>query len=280
MKERVFTFGTDGILMGVLTEPTPELARPGAPVLVVSNVGLNPRVGPQRVWVELARTAAKAGFTTFRFDLNGLGDSLSRRDARGDLERAAIDLSEALDFLQKRGAAGFVTIGMCSGVDAVHRVATIDPRVVGAIFLDGYTYETPRSKVNRYLLRHLTVSGVSRVIRRRLPRIGGPEVGEAEEIYVRDYPEPRQLAADLEAMLARDAALLFIFSGGVWLSFNYAEQFFEMLPTDFRGRVEVELRREADHTYLIPAERERMVGRVTQWLTRKFRDLDAAGRVP
>jgi len=270
VKERVFTFGTDGILMGVLTEPSPEVARAGAPVLVVSNVGLNPRIGPQRVWVELARTAAKAGFTTFRFDLNGLGDSLSRRDARGDLERAAVDLSEALDFLQKRGAAKFVTIGMCSGVDPVHRVATVDPRIAGAVFLDGYTYETPRSKLNRHVLRHLTIPGMTRMIRRRLPRIGGPEVGEAEEIYVRDYPEPRQLAADLDAMLARNARLLFIFSGGVWMSFNYPEQFFEMLPTDFRGRIEVELRREADHTYLIPAERARMVSRVTQWLTERF----------
>lgn len=271
MKERVFTFGADGILMGVLTEPAPELARAGAPVIVVSNVGLNPRIGPQRVWVDLARTAAKLGFTTFRFDLNGLGDSLPRRDARGDLERAATDLSEALDFLQKkRRAQRFIAIGMCSGVDPVHRVATTDPRVAAAIFLDGYTYETPRSKLNRYVLRHLTVPGLSRVIKRRLPRVGGTEVGEADEIYVRDYPDPPQLAADLEAMLARDTKLLFLFSGGLWMYFNYAEQFFEMLPTNFRGRIEVELRREADHTYLIPSERQRMVSRVTQWIGEKF----------
>ncbi len=127
MKERVFTFGTGDILMGVLTEPDPERARPGAPAVVVSNVGLNPRIGPQRVWVELARALARLGFVTFRFDLNGLGDSLPRRDARNDLERAAVDLGEALDFLEKkRGFSRFVTIGMCSGVDAAPFYFVID----------------------------------------------------------------------------------------------------------------------------------------------------------
>ncbi|MFT3709009.1 MAG: hypothetical protein QM817_15285 [Archangium sp.] len=271
MKERVFTFGTEQILMGILTEPAPERVRAGAPAIVVSNVGLNPRMGPQRVWVDLSRSLAQLGFTTLRFDLNGLGDSLPRRGGEGDIERAAIDLQEALDFLQKkRGFERFVLIGMCSGVDPVHRVSTVDHRVAAAVFLDGYTYETQRSKLNRHLGRFLTVGGISRTIRRRLPSFGVKEVGEADEIYVRDYPEPAKFCADLEAMLARGTKVSFIFSGGVWLYFNYAEQFFEMLPTDFRGRVDVELRREADHTYLIPAERARMVDRVSTWVAKQF----------
>ncbi|MFO0599055.1 MAG: hypothetical protein U0228_27345 [Myxococcaceae bacterium] len=270
-RERVFTFGADGILMGVLTEPPPELVRKNAPAVVVSNVGLNPRIGPQRVWVHLARSLASLGFTTLRFDLNGLGDSLPRRDARSDIDRAEVDLKEALDFLQKkRGFSRFALVAMCSGVDPVHRVAKVDSRVAAAVFLDGYTYETRRSKFNRDVVRRFSLDGLSRTLRRRLPQIGGAEVGEAEEIYVRDYPEPAQFCADLEAMLARDAKLLFIYSGGVWLTFNYAEQFAEMLPTDFTGRVEVEYRREADHTYMIPSERERMVQRVSTWVARHF----------
>lgn len=271
MKERVFTFGTGEILMGVLTEPAPERVRANAPAVVMANVGLNPRIGPQRVWVDLARSLARLGFATLRFDVNGLGDSLIRKDSRGDIERAAVDLTEALDFLQKkRGFQRFVLVGMCSGVDAVHRVSTVDPRVAASVFLDGYTYETKRSKLNRRLGRFTSWGAISRTIRRRLPKFGVTEVGEAEEIYVRDYPEPAQLSADLEAMLARDAKLLFIFSGGVWLYFNYEDQFFEMLPTDFRGRVDVELRREADHTYLIPDERARMVDRVSTWVAKQF----------
>lgn len=269
MKERVFTFGTDGILMGVLTEP--DHARPGAPAIVMSNVGLNPRVGPHRCWVELARALAALGFSTFRFDLNGLGDSLPRRDARNDLERACVDLTEALDFLEKkRGLFRFMLVGMCSGTDAVHRVATRDSRVAGAVFLDGFTYETLRSKLNKRL-RRLTVAGVKRAIRRRLPRLGGDEVGEIEEIYQREYPEPAAMAEDLEAMLARDAKLLFVYSGGLWLYFNYREQFFEMLrPAKFEGRIEVDLRSSADHVYMLPAERRWMVQRVSSWIAGQF----------
>lgn len=267
MKERVFTFGAEQILMGVLTEPDAANARPNAPVLVVSNVGLNPRTGPQRAWVELARAAARRGFSTFRFDLNGLGDSLPRRDARGDIERAAIDLKEALDFLEKRGLRRAVTIGMCSGVDPVHRVATVDPRVAAAVFLDGYVYETPRSKL-RAKLRQLSPYAFARGIRRRLPRVGGTEVGQADEIYVRDYPDKGQFAGDLEGMLARQTRLLFIYTSG-W--FNSREQFFEMLqPADFKGRIDVDYRPDADHTYIIPAERQQMVERVTTWVADQF----------
>jgi len=271
VKERVFTFGTDDLLMGVLTEPDGG-GIPGAPAIVVSNVGLNPRVGPNRCWVELARTLAGLGFSTLRFDLNGLGDSHPRRDATNDLDRACADHTEALDFLQKkRGFTRFVLVSMCSGVDPAHRLSRDDPRVVGSVFLDGYAYETPRSKLYRYVGRNLSLAGARRAILRRLPRVGGLEVGEAEEIYTREYPEPALLASELEAMLARQVKLLFIYSGGVWLYFNYAQQFFEMLrPAKFEGRVEVELRRSADHTYMLPTERKWMVDRVSAWVAQQF----------
>jgi len=271
VKERVFTFGTDDLLTGVLTEPAAG-ARPGAPAIVLSNVGLNPRVGPNRCWVELARALAKLGFSTLRFDLNGLGDSLPRRDAHNDLDRACVDHTEALDFLQKkRGVTRFVLVGMCSGVDPAHRLSRDDPRVVGSVFLDGYTYETPRSKLHRYVGRNFSPAGVRRAVLRRLPRIGGLEVGEAEEIYTREYPEAAQFSADLETMLARQAKLLFLYSGGVWLYFNYRDQFFEMLrPARFEGRVEVELRRSADHTYMLPTERQWMVDRISGWVAQQF----------
>jgi pimeloyl-ACP methyl ester carboxylesterase len=278
MRERVFTFGTNDILMGVLTEPSVEVARPGAPAIVVTNVGLNPRIGPQRVWVELARSLAQLGLTTLRFDLNGMGDSLPRRDARDDLTRAAVDLGEALDFLQKRrGYSRFVLIGLCSGVDSAHRVATVDPRVAAAVFLDGYTYDTPRSRFTRIIGRHLSIAGVRRAIARRLVRLGGEEVGEADEIYVRDYPSRAHLASDLEQMLARGVRLLFIYSGSRKLTFSYREQFFEMLrPARFEGRIDVELRRQADHTYVIPSERRIMIERVGDWILRQLEASEAS----
>src|ERR1700737_827583 len=98
--ERVHMFGSHRGLIGVLTEPLSTNKRPDAPAVVFSNVGLNHRVGPGRVYVELARKLAGAGFVALRFDLSGFGDSERRRTDGGDLDRAALDTREALDFLE------------------------------------------------------------------------------------------------------------------------------------------------------------------------------------
>ena len=45
MRERAITFGPDGILVGILTQPDPEVARPDAPVQVILNSGILHRAG-------------------------------------------------------------------------------------------------------------------------------------------------------------------------------------------------------------------------------------------
>ena len=82
-RERVYKFGSHGGLVGILTEPVgdTQTLTDKRPAIVVSNVGLNHRPGPNRIWVEFARRMAEKGFVTLRFDLSGLGDSESRRDA-------------------------------------------------------------------------------------------------------------------------------------------------------------------------------------------------------
>jgi len=81
VSEKIFTCGPGGALVGVLTEPDVARAPPDAPAVLLWNVGLNHRVGPFRVFVELARRLAEAGFTVLRLDLSGLGDSEVRKDA-------------------------------------------------------------------------------------------------------------------------------------------------------------------------------------------------------
>jgi len=103
-RERIHNFGTHGGLVGVLTEPVGDaLALSGdRPAIVLSNVGLNHRTGPNRIWVELARRMAQKGFTTLRFDLSGLGDSPSRRDSLSDSERHLADMREAVEFVLQK----------------------------------------------------------------------------------------------------------------------------------------------------------------------------------
>lgn len=270
MRERCFTFGADLSLVGVHTEPDPARHRPGAPTVVVANVGLNHRVGPFRLWVELARELADAGIATLRFDLSGQGDSAPRRDTRPDLVRAADDMSEALDFLsQKFGAHRFALVGLCSGVDQIHAVALRDPRVVGAAHLDGYAWPTLRFRLRWHLWRRLQPRTWRLALLRRADRLlGGPRArGEVEEIYVREYPDPSGFARDLAHLLERGTRLIFIYAGESEHCFNHDDQFFDMLGRRPELRqVELERMPLADHVFSAPADRAVLVARLRRFV--------------
>lgn len=270
MKETAIAFGPGGGMIGVLTEPS--VRRADLPAVVLFNVGLNHRVGPYRVWVELARELAANGGTTLRFDLSGLGDSAPRKDSLSDTQRAVADLREALDEVEKRtGLRRFMVIGLCSGADGAHAIAVEDARVVGAVFLDGYSFETPGYKL-RHQLRLFDVDRWRRLLARRMKLGSRREVGARDEIFVRDYPTPAAMAADLERMLRRGVKLLFLYTGGSALAFNSAEQFHEMLaPADFRGRVEVIYDERADHTFSHVIDRRRLLGTLVAWWERSLR---------
>jgi hypothetical protein len=275
MKERVHSFGPDKVLVGVSTEPAPEVLRPGAPTVILSNVGLNHRVGPFRVWVELARRLAALGFPTLRFDLSGLGDSEPRRDTHGELERAVLDMQESMDFLQhKKGASKFVLMGLCSGVDSVHTVSVKDPRVAGAVWIDGYAYRTTGYYLRRYTSHYLNPNRWRRFIaRKRLERNlhkERQETGVGEEIYVREYPTEQKLSQDLDALVARQAKLLFIYTGGVHYTYNYGTQFFDMFQKDYRGRIDIDFFERADHLFSFLADRLALLDRLTSWMDTSF----------
>jgi pimeloyl-ACP methyl ester carboxylesterase len=275
VREKVFAFGTDQCLVGVLTEPDPDRKRPGAPAVLLSTVGINPRVGPFRIWVDLARVLASLGFTTLRFDLSGLGDSEPRRDTRNELERAASDVREAMDFLVQKGSQEFVLIGLCSGVDQVHAVSLADSRVVGAVHLDGYNYRTRGYYLRRATLELLDAARWRRFLERRLrPLLSNGaekrEVGEASEIYVRDYPTRQKLETDLNALLQRGTRLFFVYSGTL-THYRYATQFYEMFESsDFRGRIDVEYYPRADHTFSAVADRLAVIQRLCAWVDANF----------
>ena len=277
MKETAFSFGPGGALVGVLSEPSNP--RSDLPAVVLFNVGLNHRVGPYRVWVELARALAVNGGTALRFDVSGLGDSARRKDTLSDTRRAVADMKEALDVLEKRtGIQRFVLIGLCSGVDGSHVLALEDARVAGAVFIDGYSFETLGYKIRRKL-RVFEIDRWRRLLTRQLKIGSRHEVGTRDEIFVREYPTPTSVATDIERMLHRGVKLLFIYTGGSDRAFNAAEQFHEMLaPADFRGRVEVIYDERADHTYSHVHDRHRLIRTLVAWWERSLRSVQREDR--
>ena len=254
-RERVCKFGSHGGLIGILTEPTGDAfdQTDARPAIVVSNVGLNHRSGPNRLWVEFARRMADKGFVTLRFDLSGLGDSASRLDMLSTTERHNADMREAVEFvLKKKQLSRVALIGLCSGVDPVHAVALEDPRVSHAFFLDGYHYDTPRHLFNIKFLKLIQPRFYARGLRRLLLRVPGEKATNAEdEILNREYPASKKMRQDIDVMLARGVQLYFCFTGGFAHYFSYADQFFDMLPEGdlLRGKVTLTLFPQADHLF-------------------------------
>jgi len=284
MSERAVTFGSHGGLVGVVCEPNAG-TQPGAPAVLLFNVGLNHRVGPGRLNVDLARSVARSGYASLRFDLSGLGDSEPRDDARSDAERSVVDLREAMDFLQRRsGTDAFVIVGLCSGVDGTHAATLSDPRVKGAVFIDGYAYPTPGYHVLRRARKargYLDPSYWPRWIKWKARRIRGlspdvdVETGAPEPIFDRTYPPLEVFRAELKVLLSRHVKMFFLYTVDAWF-FNHRSQFLPMigrraLPDD----IEVEYWTDADHVFRTVPARRRLVRRLTDWMEASFPLADA-----
>jgi hypothetical protein len=269
MIETAHQFGTHGGLAGVLCQPT-DAGPPGAPAVVFSNVGFNHRVGPNRGWVELARVLAAAGVPSLRFDLSGLGDSEPRGDAPNDSERAALDLSEALEFLEQRGVARrFVLVGNCSGVDSLHVVACRDERVAGAVYIDGYAYRNFGYRWRRLLADWSRPGWWWGWLARKLRGGGRPQdQGEQQQLWKRDIPTRERFAADVDALVQREVKLLFVFTGGMHPVYNYRAQFHDGFG--HRGRVDVEFYPLYDHLFSRAAWRAALNQRIRDWMARAF----------
>lgn len=269
MKDSVCQFGPEHNLVGILTEPAGSGARPDSPAVVMLNVGLLHRVGPQRMSVELARSLAQSGIRSLRFDMGGYGDSDVSTDANSDEIRVFADIKRAMDFLEaEHDIHRFVLFGSCSGADNSHEVALRDPRVAGAIMLDGYGYWTTRSYINYYLPRFFRPSVWINLVRRTLSpsKKSNGDRSPLRQQLRRPFGPPLQVKQEIQTLVDRGTQMLYFYTGGVESYYNYAGQFFDMFRgLDPRGKVEVQYYQNADHTYTFAEDRERMCKRVVEW---------------
>jgi pimeloyl-ACP methyl ester carboxylesterase len=275
--EKIFTFGPGNGLVGIVTEPDPARASADRPAVLIWNVGINHRVGPFRISVDLARRLAQQGFTVLRFDISGMGDSEVRKDTLNEFERAALDVREAMDALQsRRGINRFVLVGFCSSVDAAHVVAVEDERVAGVAYLEAYVWRTGGYYL-RYPLRLLSTARWHRLLALRFPNFFGmPELRESQEqVYVRDRPSVAKFRRDVRELVFRGVKLLFVYVGGD-NPFTHRGQFFEMVGgNDLEGKVQVEFYKDADHTFYLLRDRARLLDQVCTWARTSFGEAQA-----
>jgi pimeloyl-ACP methyl ester carboxylesterase len=137
MNESVIQFGPARGLVGILTEPPGAERDPERPAVVMLNAGLLHRVGPNRIYVQIARALAAEGYVVLRFDFSGMGDSQPRADHLPYAQSAPAEAREAMEWLaHHRGAGRFVLIGHCAGAVFSLLVAGDDTRVVGAALIN------------------------------------------------------------------------------------------------------------------------------------------------
>jgi alpha-beta hydrolase superfamily lysophospholipase len=143
IREDSLRFGRDHALFGIVTSPDGQAARTRTGVVFL-NVGANHRVGPNRMYVVMARHLASLGFTSLRFDIAGLGDS-PPRPGKHERRLYALDSVEdvraAMELLRTRhGMERFVLVGLCSGAYLAYHSAARIPGLAGKVLINPQTF--------------------------------------------------------------------------------------------------------------------------------------------
>ena len=129
-----------GRIFGVLTEPMETPAADLCAVLL--NAGALRRIGPGRMWVELARRWAARGVPSLRLDIEGIGDAdgdaTRYEDVKALYEPEFVgQVLAALDELDGRlGPRRYLLCGLCSGAYWAFHGALRDDRVKSAFLIN------------------------------------------------------------------------------------------------------------------------------------------------
>ena len=279
VRELPVLLGRQSSLVGILTEASQAVLVEDAPVIVLLNAGIVHRVGPNRMYVLLARALAATGYTSLRFDQSGIGDSPNRVDGLAPLESAMLDIREAVDWLASyKHARRFVVLGLCSGADHSLLYANSDRRVVGVALLDPSIPRTTRFHVNEFrrkcsnLVKKSPTEAldtVGQLLKRILRRQNNIEADETEPIS--PPVDDRQLRTELEIQYRQCVLscvkILAIFTGGSPRNHNYREQLTDSLPSvEFGDQLTLEYVPQSDHSFTSQSNLEVLNQCVLRWL--------------
>lgn len=264
MTQQPLRFGAERHLFGILSLPADRSA--GRSAILLPNTGMEHRVGPNRLHVDLSRAFVELGYPTLRMDLSGMGDSGLAAGSRGDSVR---DQQAALDELQRLGIADrFVGIGLCSGGHDIHRLAGVDRRLVAAAFMDHYAWPTPRYHVTR-LVQRLSASRLRNYVVRRLKALRQTEKERfrGEDIIYFEQPNRGQFRLDMQDFMRRHLSMFFLFTGEIQNVYNYRDQLLDAFP-QLRGYAALRLHYlpDADHAFTLQRMRTTLVETLSEWL--------------
>ncbi len=133
-------FGEFDHLIGVVTRPLGSVA--GNAVLFLSTA-YDRHCGWGRTNVDMARSLARQGVASLRFDSANAGDSPPRPDAPDQILYSATqneDARAALDVLEQFAPGPMMTVGRCSGGYLALRATVDDERLKAAVSINPFVY--------------------------------------------------------------------------------------------------------------------------------------------
>lgn len=276
--ESTACFGTGQRLVGTLARPAQPVGT--LPCLLLLNAGVIGRAGPHRMNVRLARTLAEQGFSSFRFDLSGLGDSARATSSVPHEQQAIEDIRQAMDHVQAMtGACEFVLIGFCSGADNGYHAAQQDSRLRGLIMFDPYAYPDALTQLIRICVR-IQDDGPIIAMRRWLERkkstlahkAAAPSDAPAlQRDSSRMVPPQTEYANTLQSLLQQGVAIYLIHSGSGLHLHNHRWQFkwrFWRWP-DLR-QIQCDHLPLVDHALGERRGQELLIARIGDWLGERY----------
>ena len=291
MSEEIVTFGSTRSLVGVLHRPKPGARRPGLPSVVLLNAGILHRVGPNRLYVTMARRLAERGFNVLRFDVFGIGDSQEHQEHAGGAEGNKTfvdDTLEAFELLRERvGASRFMLMGICMGAQISLEVARRDRRVDSLVLMEGIYVKSVRYHVSRLLdvqkwkrvatgQSHMVKQVKDRVLGRLGTMLGrGPApakkaepAGSGKLVMFLDKNREKNMKEALRSLLQRGAKIMLVFRDGNEIAHNYRLRRTgdRISARGLPAGMDVEFVPFADHTFTPLASQELLLEATKRWI--------------
>lgn len=279
--EYPIVFGEEKNLFGIINQPDRELVNSVGVIMLTA--GMLHHVGSYRFHVLLGRQLEEFGIPSLRFDLSGIGESLPGGKQHDSLHRAATEAEAAMEYLrQEFGISRFILFGLCSGADDGWFTAYHNESVVGLVMIDGCGYPTKRFqqvKLRFFLTQRLLNPKYCFAWARR--KISGKKVAPATLPFgddIREFPERREAARQLQSLLDRDVRMLCCYTSGSRDYFNHKQQFQEMFAeVDLKDKVDVEHYPVMDHVAILKEDRQVLLDRIASWIHQQSERVENAG---
>lgn len=287
MSEEIITFGKTRTLVGILHKPEGPAQRADLPAVLLLNAGLLHRVGPNRLYVKIARQLERSGFHVLRFDVWGIGDS---QDHAGETKGTFVDDTlEAFEVLNQRlGATRFMLMGICMGAQIALEVASRDARVESLALMEGIYVKSARYHLSRIMDPRKwkrVFTGESQMVKRlrkkllkqsgnnsdnRQPTIEskGSHTSNGNVTSFLDQNRDKNMKEKLGALLERGTKIILIFRDGNEIAYNYRlrKEGDEIFAVGLPRGLDVVFVRFADHTFTPLLSQDLLLKAMLRWI--------------